>query len=298
MTRKILFAALATVILAACGATVDLGSKFTLKYGASAGVKDTNLKIQFQDVVDNRCPTGNVCDEEGSAEITLKISSDSEQVATVILDAGEADIQFVNAFGYQISVYSLNPHPESGVVADKKDLSVELSVIKQLGLTEAYWELESYGPKGDEPTMTPQGTGHVVSFYDGKIKINDRCNASIADYEALADGSIELTNLLMAVLDCEWTQDQIDQDSYFWSVVNDIQNQTSDNEKLFLTSGNEEVLTFKGTKKVCGVESYFPDGLGGEHDICVLNCLAGTPSTLSCHPFAQQRECNHFCDMR
>ena len=62
-----------SLLVAACGLTAGLGETFALKYGATATIKETPLKVTFQHVIDNRCVIGPGCADGGSADVRLNV---------------------------------------------------------------------------------------------------------------------------------------------------------------------------------------------------------------------------------
>jgi len=90
MLRRLLLS-IFTITLAACALTVELNKTFQLKYGATANVKDTPLKVTFQHVIDNRCVVDPGCENGGSAEVSLNVTNgDSVKVVSVSIPGTES----------------------------------------------------------------------------------------------------------------------------------------------------------------------------------------------------------------
>ena len=67
-------------------ATATVGQPFDLKFGQSADVAGTNLRLTFTRVAgDSRCPTDVVCVWEGDAEIAIRIDRGGTRVGNAEL---------------------------------------------------------------------------------------------------------------------------------------------------------------------------------------------------------------------
>jgi hypothetical protein len=88
--------------------------------------RSKDLKIEFKDYTDSRCPTGAVCIWEGETEVYLLAESNGQSEGFLLTGLGDD----TTIFGHSIELVDLQPYPQSGVEIAFKDKEVKLKVTK------------------------------------------------------------------------------------------------------------------------------------------------------------------------
>jgi hypothetical protein len=88
--------------------------------------RSKDLKIEFKDYTDSRCPIGDVCIWEGEAEVYLEAKSNGQSESFFLNGLGDD----TTIFGHSIELIDLQPYPQSGVEIEFKDKEVKLKVTK------------------------------------------------------------------------------------------------------------------------------------------------------------------------
>lgn len=98
--------------------------------GETRDIAQENIRIEFKDLVDSRCPAAASCISAGHAEVELavRVGTGSPQPLTVTLGAGERDQQAVLA-GLLFTLDALNPFPVAGP-ASKDQYRADITVRK------------------------------------------------------------------------------------------------------------------------------------------------------------------------
>jgi hypothetical protein len=93
-------------------------------------IAQEDMRVEFNDVSDSRCPAAAVCVIAGWAAVDLivRVGSRDPQRLTVTRDAGDRDKQALFA-GYQFTLDNLVPYPVSGP-APKQQYRADLTVRK------------------------------------------------------------------------------------------------------------------------------------------------------------------------
>lgn len=86
-----------------------------------------DLKIEFLDFTDSRCPLNANCIWEGEAEVFLRATSGKNVSNFSLKNTGSDTV----LYGYQITFEALLPYPESGKEIAPADKEVKLKVEKQ-----------------------------------------------------------------------------------------------------------------------------------------------------------------------
>lgn len=89
--------------------------------------KNKDLKIEFKDFSDSRCPYNVECITSGEAIVYLEAESGGEKVDFSLVGQGSDTI----LFGYRIEFVDLLPYPGSGEDVSFKDKKLKLNVTKQ-----------------------------------------------------------------------------------------------------------------------------------------------------------------------
>ncbi|MBI3134172.1 MAG: hypothetical protein HYZ14_05790 [Bacteroidetes bacterium] len=85
-----------------------------------------DLKIEFRDFTDSRCPQNVNCIWAGEAEVFLKATSGDESIAFSLKGLGADTV----LFGHTIEFVDLLPYPEAGVEQSFEDEEVILNVTE------------------------------------------------------------------------------------------------------------------------------------------------------------------------
>lgn len=110
--------AIALVVLSAsCNSSPrtapELAQEFLLPLHETAAVKDTPLRIRFEEVSeDSRCPSNVVCVWQGNGKIRLDVLANGTRESVLLNTVGGGQFpQEVVAFGYRIRLLELEPVP-------------------------------------------------------------------------------------------------------------------------------------------------------------------------------------------
>lgn len=88
--------------------------------------RSKDLKIEFADYTDSRCPLNADCIWEGEASVYLNVESGNEETSFTLAGIGHD----TTVFGHKIELVDLLPYPESGKEISFKDKEVKLKVTK------------------------------------------------------------------------------------------------------------------------------------------------------------------------
>lgn len=121
--------------LVACAASragdasaVSPGRPFTLAAGERASISTTGVTIGFAGVVaDSRCPIGVTCVWAGNAEARLTIESPGSETIRASLNT-HTDPDNLRAFGLQVRLMEVAPHPRADVKIEPSDYAATLQV--------------------------------------------------------------------------------------------------------------------------------------------------------------------------
>jgi hypothetical protein len=138
MMRKILVLPVvlaAFLVLAGCSGEPATGerldSEFVLPIGSEAVIQGEDLRIFFDDVVeDSRCPIGVQCVWEGQARYALRLTKGDTSERIVMTESGsgvQADAAFLD---YRITAH-IEPYPEAPDGIEKGDYSLRITVTKE-----------------------------------------------------------------------------------------------------------------------------------------------------------------------
>lgn len=91
----------------------ELAQEFLLPLHETAAVKDTPLRIRFEEVSeDSRCPSNVVCVWQGNGKIRLDVLANGMRESVLLNTVGGGQFpQEVVAFGYRIRLLELEPVP-------------------------------------------------------------------------------------------------------------------------------------------------------------------------------------------
>lgn len=272
------------LVLAACGLTVSFGQVFNLKYGASATVKDTALKVTFQHVIDNRCVIGPGCADGGSADVRLNVvDGDAVRVLDITIPGAASAQAKTQDSAYEYTVGNLQPQAQSGVTIPVKDYALDVKIEKLATLTGFYWQLDSMGYTDSEATRVLGGTSYLLSF-DGAnlVKGKKACNKMSGQYSA-SGTSIGFSGIDSTLNDCEHVdQETLDnQIAFFENGLNGATSYQVSSSTLKITSSDSRELNFNGIMK--NENCNIPAGLSTDNvQQCYLDCVVQTPVNMSC----------------
>lgn len=85
-----------------------------------------NLKLEFRDYNDGRCPLNANCIWVGEAEVYLHAESNEETASIKLTGIGDD----TTLFGHRIELVDLLPYPEAGVEIGEGKKEVKLNVTK------------------------------------------------------------------------------------------------------------------------------------------------------------------------
>jgi hypothetical protein len=113
-------------------AVASLRQEFTLKLGQTARVKGEALQVKFASVVeDSRCPKGEQCIRQGSARISLEVTSGEDKPVALELMT-EPGAQEAAHSEYSLTLVALDPYPTANRQAAPEDYRATLVVDKRL----------------------------------------------------------------------------------------------------------------------------------------------------------------------
>lgn len=125
----------AAAVLPACtgapaAVSAGLGQEFSLPLGQEAVITGEDLRIAFNDVVeDSRCPQDVTCVWEGRAIAAVTITYQNTPSSVVLTEPGLTDGAEDTFQGYGI-VFHLEPYPRSGQTIAKEDYSLRMTISK------------------------------------------------------------------------------------------------------------------------------------------------------------------------
>lgn len=98
-----------------------------LRFDQSTVYQD--LELRWLDVHDSRCPIGVVCVWEGQVTVTLEVERAKEDLVEVelTLHVG-SEPERVTAFGYQLQLQGVDPHPKKGKTPERSDYVAKVEV--------------------------------------------------------------------------------------------------------------------------------------------------------------------------
>ena len=109
----------------------NLGEEFTLSIGQEARITGENLRIAFEDVIeDSRCPLYVTCIWEGRASILVQMTYDDSTYKLVLNEPGMTDHAVDMFHGYSID-FHLKPYPGEAESISKEDYLLQLTVGRQ-----------------------------------------------------------------------------------------------------------------------------------------------------------------------
>jgi hypothetical protein len=121
--RLCLLAMVLAVVMVGCEqgqavpAEFNLNEVFTLGGGQEAVMTDENLRLRFEEVLeDSRCPTQVNCVWTGQARIAVVVQAGEEELVTVEFNTNPAagqNVQTAEVGEYTIELQSLDPYPET-----------------------------------------------------------------------------------------------------------------------------------------------------------------------------------------
>ena len=111
----------------------EVTGSYTLKQlavGQTREIAQENMKVEFKDVNDSRCPAAAICVTAGfaSADLLVRFGTGAPQPLTVTLGKGAQDQQAILG-GYRFTLDKLDPFPISGP-APKEQVRATISVQK------------------------------------------------------------------------------------------------------------------------------------------------------------------------
>ena len=111
----------------------EVTGSYTLRQfaaGETREIAQENMRVEFRDLSDSRCPAAAICITAGfvTVDLGMRLGAGATQVLTVTLDAGARDRETVYA-GYRFTLDNLDPYPISGP-APKNQYRAEITVRK------------------------------------------------------------------------------------------------------------------------------------------------------------------------
>lgn len=298
MLRKFLLS-IFTITLAACALTVEMGKTFQLKYGASANLKDTSVKVTFQNVVDERCIVGPDCTDGGHATVTLKVENGESIKITSLQLAGNASATAQeNIDNFEFNIANLLPFPEAqaGTSIPLKDYVIDVTIQPLASLTNHYWKLESIGYTANQPTPVLADTPYLLAFdVNAGVKGKKACNKLTGNYAAQAN-ELQFSNIVSSLEEClHQDQESLDnQTAFFDSAINGATSYSTGSRSLKIISSDARELNFTGVKKREECVTATP-GLPEDFNMCTIVCEASAKVNLSCFGPIVREQCNFIC---
>jgi hypothetical protein len=135
--RRIVFTLISIFIISliavGCGEKTqenELGTEFLLPIGEEAVIKGENLKISFEEVLeDSRCPKNVECVWAGRARYAVQLTRDDESELAELTEPGETGQGSVVFLDYQVTA-NLEPYPEDPDSIKTEDYYLRMSVKK------------------------------------------------------------------------------------------------------------------------------------------------------------------------
>lgn len=127
---RLLPIAVLAALVAACGPRASvrpaLGESFQLGFGETARIGDTDLRLTFEEVLDDsRCPTGVVCVWAGNASVLLT-SKEFEAALNTAVEPFR-----VSQLGYSVQLIAVEPYPSADDQLEPLDYVVTLVVTEE-----------------------------------------------------------------------------------------------------------------------------------------------------------------------
>lgn len=125
------------LFLAACSAaagevTASLGEESMLKVGQGVAIQGQDLKVKFQEVVqDSRCPMDVICVWQGEASMLVEITYRESVHPVVLTQSGMAGELTTKEFNEYTLAFRLEPYPDSARQIPAKDYRLVLAVTKR-----------------------------------------------------------------------------------------------------------------------------------------------------------------------
>ena len=114
-----------------CNEKTFTNQEFTINYGQTLFVKDSNLQLKFVSIgEDSRCPQGAQCIRAGNAAVNLEVSQTDKNSVNITLNTNEEPKAEVYQ-QFTIKLTSLKPIPKDGVDIKTEDYSATLKVCRQ-----------------------------------------------------------------------------------------------------------------------------------------------------------------------
>ena len=96
---------------------------------AAQDIKHQSVTLRLIAVEDSRCATGVTCIWAGQLVVTLEVSNESAEKTEVKLTR-KRESTIANAFGYNLLLLDVSPHPKKGKVIQLDDQIVTLELSK------------------------------------------------------------------------------------------------------------------------------------------------------------------------
>ena len=110
----------------------SLGQEFSLAIGQGALIQSENLKIEFEDVIeDSRCPTGVVCIWQGRVSCVINITDTDSPYKMVLTEPGLTDQPNKEIYKNYQFTFHVQPYPEAGKQIAKDEYRLLLTVNKR-----------------------------------------------------------------------------------------------------------------------------------------------------------------------
>jgi hypothetical protein len=142
LLRKYCFPLLAIVALiwavSSCASNTDevkarLGEEFSLRIGHTAAMVGENLRIRFDEVIeDSRCPKNVTCIWEGMVSCVVQLIEGDSSDAMVLTEHGMNDRQAKENYGEYQLAFHVEPYPEEAGKIPEHKYELLLIVSKRL----------------------------------------------------------------------------------------------------------------------------------------------------------------------
>lgn len=107
-------------------------SVIELKYDETANHED--LSFRWLTLNDSRCPTGITCVWAGQMIATIEVvHAAQEKLEVQLLRRAGREPEVLNAFGYELRLKEVFPHPKKNITPDRRDyvMRFDISLAKQ-----------------------------------------------------------------------------------------------------------------------------------------------------------------------
>jgi hypothetical protein len=112
-------------------ATAKLGQEFQLNIGQSATLSDAELKVKFDDVIeDSRCPGDVVCIWAGRVSCMMEITIDNAINKTVLTQSGLTGDYTTEQFQQYQLQFRVEPYPRTDTEIKDSDYRLLLTITK------------------------------------------------------------------------------------------------------------------------------------------------------------------------